>query len=305
MTMRSATLLDGIKIVRCAPARFGQIVHSENGMLRARGIDLPVGSGARFATPSGAWNPAVVVGFGEGGLSLLPLIGNVPVAVGAAVGADALATAVDVGRSLLGRVIDALGAPLDGLGPVFAAERRRAGRSSNPLDKARIRIAMVTGVRAIDALATLGVGQRMAIVAGSGVGKSTLLAQIMRGIEADVIVVALVGERAREISDFVEGHVDPATRPRTIIVASAADAPAVLRLRAVERATTVAEYFRDAGKRVLLIVDSLTRLAHATARNRAGAGRAADGEGLSAIRTVDHPAHHRARRGVTGVPAGR
>jgi flagellum-specific ATP synthase len=103
----------------------------------------------------------------------------------------------------------------------------------------------------------------MAIVAGSGVGKSTLLAQIMRGAPADVIVVALVGERAREIADFVGRHVDPVARPRTAIVAAAADAPPVLRLRAVERATAIAEYFRDQGKSVLLIVDSLTRLAHA------------------------------------------
>jgi flagellum-specific ATP synthase len=120
-----------------------------------------------------------------------------------------------------------------------------------------------TGVRAINALLTAGVGQRIAIVAGSGVGKSVLMGQILAGAEADVIVVGLVGERSREVSDFLETKLGGEVRKKTAVVAVPADHPPILRLRAAMRATAIAEYFRDQGKKVLLLIDSLTRVAHA------------------------------------------
>ncbi|AYJ85230.1 FliI/YscN family ATPase (plasmid) [Sphingomonas paeninsulae] len=260
---RVDTLLSTVSITTASPKLFGTIAHSANGMLRARGLELAVGSGARIATENGRWEPAIVAGFGDDGLHLVPFAGDIAVTIGARVTGDETVGEIDVGRALLGRVIDAMGLPLDGLGPVNAQAHRRKQTSANPMNKARIDTVMTTGVRAIDGLMTLGQGQRLAIIAGSGVGKSTLLAQIMRGVTADAIIVALVGERAREIADFVDRHVASEARARTTVVAAAADVPAMLRLRAVERATALAEQFRDEGKRVLLIVDSLTRLAHA------------------------------------------
>ncbi|MDB5713241.1 MAG: FliI/YscN family ATPase [Sphingomonadales bacterium] len=263
MIPRGAASLNAVMIARTFPERFGHVVSYANGSLRATGINLSVGSGARVAAASGVCAPAIVTGFEAASIQLLPLEGTPAVTIGARVFADDGVNEIAVGVGLLGRIVDASGAPIDGLGQIGGLRSKVANGPANPMDKAPIDTALATGVRAIDGLFTLGVGQRMAIVAGSGVGKSTLLAQIMRGVSADVIVVALVGERAREIADFSARHVSPAARPRTVIVAAAADAPAVLRLRAVERANAIAEHFRDAGKSVLLIVDSLTRLAHA------------------------------------------
>jgi flagellum-specific ATP synthase len=260
---RAASTLSSLMIARTFPHRFGHVMSCANGGLRASGIELVLGSGARIAGPSGSWAPAIVAGFDADSVHLLPLDGAIPVAIGARVFADDSVNEIAVGNGVLGRSIDASGVPIDGLGSIAGVKTVVARSLNNPMDKARIDTALYTGVCAIDGLFTLGLGQRVAIVAGSGVGKSTLLAQIMRGVTVDVIVVALVGERAREISDFAERHVSPEARLRTVIVAAAADAPAVLRLRAVERATAIAEYFRDAGQSVLLIVDSLTRLAHA------------------------------------------
>lgn len=263
MIARAASALSSLTIARTFPHCFGHVMSYANGSLRAKGLDLAIGSGARIADDRGNWAPAIVAGFDAGSLHLLPLDGAMSVAIGARVFADDSVNRIAVGPGVLGRIIDAAGTPIDGLGPVGEVRSVDAKRSSNPMDKARIDTALPTGVRAIDGLLMLGLGQRVAIVAGSGVGKSTLLAQIMRGVSVDVIVVALVGERAREIADFAERHVSTSARPRTVIVAAAADASPILRLRAVERATAIAEHFRDNGKSVLLIVDSLTRLAHA------------------------------------------
>jgi flagellum-specific ATP synthase len=263
MIDRAAAALSSVMIARTFPQRFGHVMSCANGSLRARGIDLAMGSGVRVAVTPVTWAPAVVAGFDSEGIHLMPLDGDIAVSIGARVVEDRTVNQITVGPGVLGRVIDATGGPIDGGGPIHDVKPAVFGAAGNPMDKARIDTALFTGVRAIDGLFTLGVGQRVAIVAGSGVGKSTLLAQIMRGVSVDIIVVALVGERAREIADFVERHVSAAARPRTVIVAAAADAPAVLRLRAVERATAIAEFFRDAGRSVLLVVDSLTRLAHA------------------------------------------
>jgi FliI/YscN family ATPase len=170
---------------------------------------------------------------------------------------------VAVGSGLLGRVLDGLGAPIDG-GAELALEAARPalGRPPAALGRRRVTEPLVTGVRVLDGLLTLGVGQRVGLFSGSGVGKSTLLGSLAVGSEADVVVVALVGERGREVGDLIERVLAP-VRERSVVVVTTSDAPAVERLRAAEVATTVAEHFRDAGKRVLLLVDSITRVARA------------------------------------------
>jgi ATP synthase in type III secretion protein N len=208
--------------------------------------------------------PAEVVSFGEGEAMALPL-GDL-----AGVGADDPVEAlgggleISVGPALLGRVLDGLGRPLDGA-PLPAGLRRvPADRDPPPaLGRRPVREPFATGVRAIDALLPLGVGQRVGLFAGSGVGKSTLLGAIARGASADVIVVGLVGERGREVSEFLEQSLGDEGRKRSVVVAATSDAAPVERLRAAHVATAVAESFRDEGKSVLLLLDSVTRAARA------------------------------------------
>jgi flagellum-specific ATP synthase len=169
-----------------------------------------------------------------------------------------------VGERLLGRVVDGSGRPLDDLGPV--PQDRQAplySRPVNPLDRAPIRTVLDTGVRAINALLTVGRGQRLGLFAGSGVGKSVLLGMMARYTNADVVVVGLIGERGREVKEFIENILGPEGRARSVVVAAPADTPPLLRLHGAAYATAVAEHFRDQGLQVLLIMDSLTRYAMA------------------------------------------
>lgn len=171
---------------------------------------------------------------------------------------------VPVGEPLLGRVLDGLGRPLDGL-PLPAGLRRLAVDRAPPpaLQRLPVTLQLATGVRVLDALLPLGVGQRVGLFAGSGVGKSTLLGSIARGTSADVVVVALVGERGREVGEFIHQALGADGLKRSVLVVATSDAPPVERLRAAQVATTIAEGFRDDGKRVLLLVDSITRVARA------------------------------------------
>ncbi len=169
-----------------------------------------------------------------------------------------------VGRAYLGRAVDGLGRPIDGGAALHCtAEWPAGGTRSGALDRASVREPFDTGIRTINALTTLGVGQRVGIMAGSGVGKSVLIDMIAAGAEADVVVVGLIGERAREVSDFVERHMTGEAARRTAVVAVPADHAANLRLRGALLATSLAEHFRAQGAKVLLIQDSLTRIAHA------------------------------------------
>lgn len=173
---------------------------------------------------------------------------------------------VHLGHSLLGRVIDGLGNPLDGAGPIHAIEKRTVNlhhESMNPLKRKRIKEILSTGIKSIDAFLTMGKGQRMGIFAGSGVGKSTLLGMLAKGATADVNVIALIGERGREVRDFIENNLDLETLKKTIVVAATSDQPALVRLKGAFVASTIAEYFRDQGKDVLLMMDSVTRFAMA------------------------------------------
>jgi flagellum-specific ATP synthase len=207
---------------------------------------------------------AEVVGFREHRVLLMPLGPTAGLHVGCEVAAGRQPVLPRAGPEMLGRVLDALGRPIDGLGalPLSRAVGASAG-VPHPLRRQRIRDPFVTGVRALDAFTPLGRGQRLGLFAGSGVGKSTLMGMIARGCEADVIVVALVGERGREVREFIEKDLGAAGLKRSVVVVATSDAPAPLRLRAAATATSIAEAYRDEGKNVLLMMDSVTRLAMA------------------------------------------
>lgn len=264
LAARAEAMLGTIELEQVGPRRIGRLASYDGLMLEATGFPVPVGSNARVIDADGHAALAEVVGFRGNRTLLMALDADAPHSAGARVEPDRRGGAVDVGETLLGRVMDALGNPIDGLGPIATAERwPLAGKRGNPLDRARVTEPFDMGVRAINALLTAGVGQRIAIAAGSGVGKSVLMGQMIAGADADVIVVGLVGERSREVSDFLATKLAGPVRQKSVVVAVPADHPPVLRLRAAMRATAIAEYFRAQGKRVLLLIDSLTRVAHA------------------------------------------
>ncbi len=208
--------------------------------------------------------PAEVVGFRGEDVLLLPLGELTDLAPNATVLRTGAPLTIRCGDALRGRVLDGLGRPIDGGAALGDLEAWAVDRPApSPLDRPRIREALATGVRAIDGFLTLGEGQRLGLFAGSGVGKSTLLGQIARTSSADVTVVCLVGERGKELREFVDESLG-AGRDRAVVVCATSDAPSLVRLRAVHVATAIAEWFRDRrGARVLLVVDSLTRVARA------------------------------------------
>lgn len=207
---------------------------------------------------------AEVVGFRHGRVLLMPY-GNVHgISPGSRVRATGRALQVPVGNALLGRVVDAFCRPLDEKGRLDLTIHYPLYRDPiNPLDRAPITDVLETGIRAVDGLLTIGVGQRMGVFAGSGVGKSTLLGMMARHVHADVTVLALVGERGREVGDFLAHSLGQDGLQRSVVIAATADQPALVRTHAVHAAHAVAEFFRDQGKSVLLIVDSMTRFAMA------------------------------------------
>jgi len=246
------------------PRRIGRLVAYDGLMMEATGFEQPVGCCARVMTSDGRAARAEVVGFRSNRTLLMALDGDAAHANGARVEPDSSGGYVQVGPGLLGRVIGAMGDPLDGFGAVAAAERwPLAGRPGNPLDRGRVTEPFDIGVRAVNALLTVGTGQRVAIIAGSGVGKSVLMGQMIAGADADVIVVGLIGERSREVSDFLATKISGPARRKSVVVAVPADHAPLLRLRAAMRAVAIAEYFSSCGLKVLLLIDSLTRVAHA------------------------------------------
>ncbi len=203
-----------------------------------------------------------IVGFRRGKTLLMPLGVLTGVAPGdevVSLGAEAL---VPVGEALLGRVLDGLGEPMDGKGTISHVKRVPLHREpTDAMQRRRVEEVLPTGVRAIDSLITLGEGQRIGIFAGSGVGKSTLLGMIAKFSGAEVIVVALVGERSREVRDFIERDLGEAGMERSVVVVATSDRPALVRIRAAHVAMSIAEFFRDEGKKVAFMMDSVTRLA--------------------------------------------
>ena len=208
--------------------------------------------------------PAEVVGFREGYVMLMPVGEMQGIGPGCEVTAAQKMLNVKVGDDLLGRVLDGLGNPIDGKGPLLCKkEYSLQADPPHPLSRPRIHDSLYVGVRAIDGLITMGEGQRIGIMAGSGVGKSTLLSMIARNTEADISVIALVGERGREVRDFIERDLGEEGMKRSVVVVATSDQPALVRIKGAMTATAIAEYFRDQGRKVILMMDSVTRFAMA------------------------------------------
>lgn len=242
----------------------GQLRRLVGLTLEAVGCQLPIGARAQIANPDGTQVEAEVVGFAGGRLYLMPSGDMQGLMPQARVIPLTRAAEIAVGDALLGRVLDAEGRPIDGLGRIASDARARLyGEPLNPLAREPIKTPLDVGVRSINALMTIGRGQRLGLFAGTGVGKSTLLGMMTRFTSADVVVVGLIGERGREVRDFLDNALGEEGRRRAVVVATPADRSPLLRLRAAYTATAIAEYFRDQGKNVLLLMDSLTRFAQA------------------------------------------
>ena len=208
--------------------------------------------------------PAEVAGFREGCVRLMPVGEMQGIGPGCEVVSAQKTLKVKVGPELLGRVLDGLGNPMDDKGPILTKkEYPLQAPPPAPLKRPRIHEHLYVGVRAIDGLITMGDGQRIGIMAGSGVGKSTLLSMIARNTEADISVIALVGERGREVRDFIERDLGEEGLKRSVVVVATSDQPALVRIKGAMTATAIAEYFRDQGHKVILMMDSVTRFAMA------------------------------------------
>ncbi len=240
----------------------GKVARVVGNEVEIRGLRLRVGDALTVTTSSGPRAAEVVALVTNGARALIygetTGVGRGDLVVRRSAGFDAV-----VGPSLVGRVIDAIGRPIDG-GPTLSGERVDVDVDApDPMRRRRIEEPLPVGVRAIDTLCTVGRGQRMGIFAGSGVGKSTLLGMMARGTSAQVNVVALIGERGREVREFIEDDLGPEGMARSIVVVATSDEPPLMRLRAASLATRIAEWFADDGNDVLLMMDSLTRLAMA------------------------------------------
>jgi flagellum-specific ATP synthase len=245
------------------PTVHGRVSRVVGLNLEVDGLQLPIGAAVRVDAEHG---PVVaeIVAVQDDRLVCMPLGDLRGVRSGDRASAAAGATSVPVGPQLLGRVVDGLGRPIDDGPPLHHAPRVPVDHQApHPLTRRMIQEPLPLGVRALDTLVPCGRGQRMGIFAGSGVGKSTLLSMITRGTEAAVTVLALVGERGREVREFIENDLGPAGLRRAVVVVATSDAPALVRLRAAFTATRIAEAFRDEGQDVLLLMDSLTRFAMA------------------------------------------
>ena len=243
---------------------FGKVLSYNGQVIEATSLPGIVGSLCTICSQTGEEFYGELVGVGEFKVDILPYELNLDIRVGDKVLLTETQQEVGVGDALLGRVLDGLGNPLDGLGKIKLSDKKSLnGSRVNPFERQPIKEVLDVGIRNINALLTLGRGQRVGIVAGSGVGKSVLLSMITKSTDADVVVVSLIGERGRELASFTKEILSSHSRDKVVIVAVPADRSPLLRIQGAKRATTIAEYFRDKGKNVLLITDSLTRVAHA------------------------------------------
>jgi FliI/YscN family ATPase len=244
---------------------YGRVRRVTGLVIEATGLDVGLGDLCRITSQDGQFSAlGEVVGFHEGGVLLMPLGELDGLHPGSAVQPLGRSFTVDVGEGLLGRVVNGLGQPIDG-GPRLTNTERvpLSAEPPSPLSRQVITEPMETGVRALDGLLTVGRGQRIGIFAGSGVGKSTLLGMIARNAKADVNVIALIGERGREVRDFLEHSLGPEGLARSVVVVATSDQAALVRARGALLATAIAEWFRDQGKQVLLMLDSVSRVAYA------------------------------------------
>jgi FliI/YscN family ATPase len=258
-----------------AASRFqaaGEVVRVIGTTVEAAGLILQLGSICWIDLEPEGMVSAEVVGFKDGLITLVPFGDLSGVRPGSSVRLREQQFRVPIGPAVLGRVLDGFGRPLDGLGPLRAEYKVVTGAAPHPLGRARISTPISTGVRALDGMLSAGKGQRLGIFAGSGVGKSTLLAMIARHASSDVNVIALIGERGREVQEFIDEQLGPEGLARSCVVVATSDQPALLRLKAAEIATAIAESFRDEGSDVLFMMDSVTRLAMAQREIGLGAG---------------------------------
>ncbi|WKB55197.1 type III secretion system ATPase SctN [Eleftheria terrae] len=246
--------------------RAGKVTEVVGTLMRVSGLDAKLGELCHLLDASGeVMQVAEVVGF-SGGRTILSPFGSI---LGVSAGATRVVgtgqvLSVPVGDRLLGRVIDSLGQPIDGKGEIQCSEQRPVfALPPSPMDRAMIEHPLPTGVKIIDGLLTLGQGQRMGIFAPAGVGKSTLMGMLARGTQCDISVIALIGERGREVREFIEIIMGESGMARSVVVCATSDRSSIERAKAAHVATAVAEYFRDRGLRVLLMMDSLTRFARA------------------------------------------
>ncbi|EGR0635434.1 flagellar protein export ATPase FliI [Vibrio vulnificus] len=245
------------------PVASGKLVRVVGLTLEATGCRAPIGSLCLVETMTGQME-AEVVGFSGDNLFLMPSEQIGGILPGAKVTPLTSESGLPVGMELLGRVIDGMGNPLDGLGPIYTEHRASFNAEPiNPLARKPITEPLDVGLKAINGLLTVGKGQRIGLFAGSGVGKSVTLGMMTRGTTAQVVVVGLIGERGREVKEFIEEILGEDGRKRSVVVAAPADASPLMRLKGCQTALTIAEYFRDQGLDVLLLMDSLTRFAQA------------------------------------------
>ncbi|MAE66723.1 MAG: hypothetical protein CMJ18_20845 [Phycisphaeraceae bacterium] len=242
----------------------GTVLEARGLAVHVVGLPVPVGATITIETASGARLAGEVVGFDADRTIVMPIGATAGGRRGDGVVAEQFAQRVGVGASMLGRVLNGAGQPIDQRGPIRdTVHRPLTPDPIDPLDRPLIDEPLATGIRAIDAMASVGRGQRLGVFAEPGVGKSVLLGMMARGTAADVNVIALVGERGREVNAFIERELTREGLARSVVVCAAGDEPAILRLRAALLATTIAEWFRDQGQDVLLIMDSVTRFCHA------------------------------------------
>ena len=246
------------------PQRSGTLVRLVGMRLETRGIMAPLGACCEVRGQMGHSVEAEVVGFNDQTLYLMPFTEPVGIGPGASVRLLSMSAQVRLGSALLGRILDGRGEPLDGKpAPICEDVLSLHGRPINPMERGPIHQVLDVGVKAINGMLTVGRGQRLGLIAGSGVGKSVLLGMLTRFTEADVVVIGLIGERGREVQAFIEESLGPEGLAKSVLVAAPANVSPVLRLKATHMTHVIAEYFRDQGKNVLMLVDSLTRVAHA------------------------------------------
>lgn len=263
LTMDGDTLINRLRCVPVATVT-GKIASINGLLLEATGIKLPVGQLCRIRSRSGEEFDAEVVGFNKNQSFLMSLSTHQDgLAPGDLIIPAAANKSIPIDSGLIGRVIDAMGQPLDNRPLVINGRIPALPQPINPMHRRAVDTPQYVGIRAIDGLLTLGQGQRVGLLAGSGVGKSTLLGMMTRNTQADVTVVGLIGERSREVKEFVENTLGAEGLARTIVVAAPGDESPVRRIRAASYCHRIAEYFRDQGKSVLLLMDSLTRYAQA------------------------------------------
>jgi len=271
------------RLKRGQPWRWcGQVLESVGQTIESAGPLASVGECCEIEDQFGQPHLAEVIGFRGSNVLSMPVETTDGIRFGDRVAALGASPEIEVGPALMGRVLNALGAPIDeGHPPAVSLTLPLDGAVRSPLDRTPIRVPMGTGIRVLDALLTVGRGQRVGIFGGSGVGKSTLIGMMTRNTEADVTVVGLVGERGREVGEFLDDALGVEGRARSVVVVSTSDQSPLMRMRAALAATTVAEYFAAQGKHVLLVLDSLTRFAMAAREIGLAAGEPPTAKGYT------------------------